>query len=115
MMYSENFLDRVLFQPLESGADHLKIVTGYATHTMASWHLTEVAEHYHTPISITLLIGMCRYDGLSIDVHQGFHMMMREKSLPGNCHLTCQYVYEGPPVHSKLYIWENTAFRLQHS
>ena len=41
-MYHTDFRDLVLFNPIRDGAEQLKIISGYATHTMASWHSTEI-------------------------------------------------------------------------
>ena len=113
MLYSAGFRDHVLLEPIQQGADSLKIVSGYATHTMASWHIKEIANQFRKPISISLICGMCKYDGISIDVHTGFQDIIKGNGKPmgeGNnlvqSDLTCQYVYEGLPVHSKIYVWE---------
>ena len=106
MLYHNDFRDTVLLEPLKNGADSLKIVSGYATHTMASWHITEIASRGFMPIGITLIVGMCPFDGLSIDVHDGFQNIVERNGTDNLSELTCQYVIEGAPVHSKLYIWE---------
>lgn len=106
MLYSSDFRDTVLLEPLENGADSLKIISGYATHTMVSWHITEIAARGFTPIGITLIVGMCPFDGLSVDVHNGFQSIVARNETDDLSHFTCQYVIEGAPVHSKLYIWE---------
>jgi len=103
MIYQNDFLDRVLFDPIEQGADKLKIVSGYASPSMASWHITEIAERNKPAIEIALIIGMCKADGLSIGVHEGFKAVMNNRD---NSVFNCQYVIEGMPVHSKLYVWE---------
>ena len=109
-MLTSNFRDAVLLDPISSGADHLKIVSGYAAHTMASWHMGEIHDrfgrHIEAPIDITLLVGMCGYDGLSLPVHDGFQQLMNESSKSDEVRFTAQYVYRGVPVHSKLYLWE---------
>lgn len=108
-MLTSDFRNAVLLDPISQGADRLKIVSGYATHTMASWHMEEICDRFadlHTPIEITLLVGMCGYDGLSIPVHSGFQRLMNESAGSNQVRFTAQYVYCGPPVHSKLYLWE---------
>lgn len=108
-MLTSDFRNAVLLDPINQGANHLKIVTGYATHTMASWHMEEICDRFanlHTPIEITLLVGMCGYDGLSIPVHSGFQRLMNESAGSSQVRFTAQYVYCGSPVHSKLYLWE---------
>lgn len=105
-LYSDNFRDRVLLAPIRDGADNLKIVSGYATHTMASWHITEIASQALRPIDITLVVGMCVFDGLSTAVHEGFKNIISRNNTGGQSNLLCQYVYKGTPIHSKLYLWE---------
>lgn len=105
-MYSDNFIDRILFQPIRDGADKLKIVSGYATPTMASRHIKEIAESNLTPIEITLIVGMCGYDGLTVSAHEGFKNIVARNNTPRQSNLMCQYVINGAPVHSKLYLWE---------
>jgi len=107
-LYSNDFRNFVLFDPIKEGAEHLKIVSGYATHTMASWHIKEVAEPKRklNPIKITLCVGMCSFDGVSLAVHEGFKDIMSKNNMSHQSSFTCQYVIEGAPVHSKLYLWE---------
>lgn len=105
-MLSSDFTNTVLFEPIRRGADRLNIVSGYATPTMASWHIKEIQTLSLPPIEIYLIVGMCPYDGLSIDVHNGFKELVESSNSSARLSkLTCQYVYQGPPVHSKLYLW----------
>jgi hypothetical protein len=104
-MISQNIAVPVLFAPPSRGADSLRILSGYATPNMASWYIKSLQERNSNPISISLLIGMPPYDGLSISVHEGF------KSLHGHSYpnavtsFSCSYIGENPPVHANLYIW----------
>ena len=93
-MYYENLKNKVLLHPVSEGAEHLKIITGYAAHTMASWHLSEIETMYKKGIKITLIVGMCRFDGISISVHEGFKNLMKE-TLPCNSQFCCQYIFRG--------------------
>ena len=36
-MFDTELLERIFWEPLSSGADHLLIISGYATPNMASW------------------------------------------------------------------------------
>lgn len=105
-LYTNDFRDLVLIEPIRQGADKLKIISAYATHTMASWHITEIASQELPPIEITLVVGMCVFDGISTSVHEGFKGIMEQNNAAGQSHLQCQYVYRGSPVHSTLYLWE---------
>jgi NgoFVII restriction endonuclease. len=114
MIYHNNikfrdfYYNEILFKPIEEGANKLKIISGYASPAMASWHITEIAEQEKPPIEISLIVGMCSNDGLSIITHEGFKNLMNNSRIITNnkSSFTCQYVVEGAPVHSKLYIWE---------
>lgn len=108
MLYTKDFRNRILIDPIRNGADTLKIISGYATHTMASWHITEIAAQFQHPIDITLVVGMCAYDGISTSVHEGFKNIVARNNTPKQSNLTCKYVFEGAPVHTKLYLWEKS-------
>jgi len=102
------FRDMVLIDPIRQGADNLKIISGYATNTMASWHIKKISESIeraHT-ITIKLIIGMCGFDGVSHSVHEGFKSIVARNNTPFQSNFYCQYIVEGSPVHSKLYLWE---------
>jgi len=109
-MYGSDFRNLVLFDPIKQGADNLKIVSGYATHTMASWHITEIEAQGFDPISITLIVGMCKFDGISVSAHNGFNSLVSGNRSVRQSKLKCQYVVDGTPVHSKLYLWEKNGF-----
>ena len=113
MLYSAGFRDHILLEPIRQGADSLKIVSGYATHTMASWHIKEIAEKGHRPINITLIVGMCSFDGITKAVHEGFKSIVARNGTASQSNLICQYVVDGSPVHSKLYIWERKGVPIQ--
>jgi len=105
-MYDTDFRDLVLINPIGQGAESLKIVSGYATHTMASWHIKEISSKKLSPINVTLIVGMCCFDGISKAVHDGFNSLVQRNGTPHRSNFICQYVVKGAPVHSKLYIWE---------
>jgi len=71
---------------------------------MASWHIKEIAEL--NPIKITLIVGMCGFDGISKSVHEGFKNIASRRNGLEQTDFSCQYVVKGMPVHSKLYLWE---------
>jgi hypothetical protein len=105
-MYHRDFRDLVLLAPIRQGAECLKIISGYATHTMASWHIKKIEEENLHPIDIKLIVGMCPFDGISQSVHNGFNSLVSRNGTPNQSNLICLYVVEGVPVHSKLYLWE---------
>ena len=101
MIYSDLYT-QTLIKPCADGANHLKIVSGYATSAMAFHHLEDLREkglYAH----ISLLLGMCPSDGLSVSNHRGFQNILNSDVYKN--HFSCSYIYKAPPVHSKLYAW----------
>ena len=78
MEYSD-LARRVLFAPLQSGADRLCILSGYATPNMASWFMKNLKEFKSRPIDLSLIVGMVPFDGLSISIHEGFKELQKER------------------------------------
>ncbi|MCL2519089.1 MAG: NgoFVII family restriction endonuclease [Oscillospiraceae bacterium] len=103
-MIFSNLYNDALIQPGREGANHLKIISGYASAAMAFHHLEELNQK-GINISISLLVGMCPSDGLSFSNHRGFQNII--SSAYSKC-FSCSYVYSKPSVHAKLYIWYKT-------
>lgn len=102
-MLSKNLFEEVLVQPVESGANKLYVVSGYATAAMAFRHLEALkAKNYR--VEIELIVGMSPIDGLSQTNHKGFQELT-QSSYTGS--FSCSYLTEMPPVHSKIYAWFN--------
>ena len=98
--------NKVLLQPALEGADELKIISAYASPSMAAYHINKLKESNAIPIKIKLIIGMCPYDGLSLGVHMGFKELQKKyEPLPEYSDISCQYNYKMPPIHSKVFIW----------
>mgnify|MGYP000851847090 FL=1 len=104
-MFNIPLINQTLIEPISRGAEELLIVSGYATPTMASWHMTKIKELSMPLIGIKLIVGMTNYDGLTKDVHEGFKQLVYAQSNTALSKFQCQYICQGPPVHSKLYIW----------
>lgn len=100
-MISEELFDKILLEPALQGAEKLCIVSGFASAAMVSRHF-EILNHYKKPINIELIVGMCPYEGISLSNHLGFLQMVEDRFKK---RFVCSYVFNGPPVHSKLYIW----------
>lgn len=100
-MIHQDFYDQVLLQPCREGADDLKIISGYATSAMAFHHLEEIKKN-NFDLNISLLVGMCPTDGISLSNHKGFQNIMDSGH---SDHFSCSYIFNIPSVHSKIYIW----------
>jgi len=101
-MFHAELYKKVLINPISSGSNKLYIVSGYATAAMAFRHLSELRD-ITSDISIDLIVGMAPTDGVSYSNHEAFKKLVNEDF---NGILNCSYVCRKPPVHSKLYIWE---------
>lgn len=102
MLYEKDLASKILTGPAYiNSADELRIVVGHASPMMASWHINQLKELKLKHVKVKLVIGMCATEGLSIRAHNDF------KSLVTNSDdmFQCQYVYQGQPVHSKIYSW----------
>jgi hypothetical protein len=103
MIYTDLY-NEVLIKPCQEGADSLKIVSGYATSAMVSDHLSDLYEK-ELNAHISLLVGMCPSDGLSLSNHNGFQSIVNSQVNDFKNRFSCSYIYKAPPIHGKLYIW----------
>jgi hypothetical protein len=101
-MIYENLYYETLIRPCTEGANRLKIISGYATSAMAFHHLEELRLS-KLDVKVSLLVGMCPTDGLSISNHRGFQSIVNSTEYKSK--FSCSYIYKLPSVHSKLYIW----------
>ncbi len=104
-MYYDELKNKVFFEPLGQDVNQLYIISGYATPNMASWLIKNIKRSTEKSIDIHLIVGMVPYDGLSVPIHNGFVELMTKELPAGVNSFTCSYVFEGSPVHSKVYIW----------
>lgn len=102
-MYSTSELyEKILIHPATEGADVLRIVSGFASHAMASHHIEQIIQRNIRVKKIELLIGMTPLEGVSDVAHRGFVELCRGI---GDVQFDCSYVTGSPPVHSKAYCW----------
>ena len=108
---NEELIQRVLLNPIRKGADKLIIISGYVSHNMASWHMKRINEELLPPIEISLVAGMYPTNGVNVELHEGLKELVKFNDEHYSS-FECKYVYQGSPVHSKLYLWmkDNTPF-----
>lgn len=99
---SHELREKILLEPVSTGADKLRIITGYSAHTMASWHIMEIAKRFDRAVNIELTVGMCARDMLFRPVYEGFKALTQDSRYK----FTCKYITEGEPVSTNLYLWE---------
>lgn len=100
-MFSDDLFKNILLEPASQGADHLHVVSGYATAAMVFHHINYLKEN-DLNINVDLVVGMCPNDGLSLSNHEGFKKLV-EDDFAGV--FECSYVIRPPAVHSKVYVW----------
>lgn len=90
----------------------MHVISGYASPTMASWHMKQINHLSLPPVQIALTVGMCPFDGLKVSFHEGFKELVSFNQTAYSA-LSCNYVCQGPAVHSKIYVWmkEDRPFR----
>ncbi|MDQ1085630.1 restriction endonuclease PLD domain-containing protein [Siphonobacter sp. SORGH_AS_1065] len=98
----ENLFERALIDPIRAGANQLYIVSGYATATMVTRHLEYTRSSLRKDIAIKLIVGMCPKDGIQKSQHLGFQKL---ESGAFNNDFECNYIFNRPAVHSKVYAW----------
>jgi hypothetical protein len=103
MIYTDLY-NEVLIKPCTEGADSLIIISGFASATMAYSHLKDLSER-KLNAKISLLVGMCPTDGISLSNHQGFQSIANSHAKGYKGRFICSYIYKPRAVHSKLYIW----------
>ena len=104
-MAVSNLAEMLLFGPLTLDVNRLLILTGYATPNMASWYIKNITGMTDNSISLSILVGMVPSNGLSVAVHEGFKALISQP-LPKEINsFQCGYIFEKPPINSKLYIW----------
>ena len=100
-MFSNDLFNNILLNPISHGADHLYVISGYATAAMVFHHINYVRKQ-DSDIQVDLIVGMCPNDGLSVSNHQGFKKLVKDDFFRK---FECSYIMNRPAVHSKVYIW----------
>lgn len=98
-MICEKLIDKILVDPAQK-ADELFIVSGYASPSIAYYHLDLIPKK----VNINLIIGMCPTDGIEKGSHDSFKRLVAESS---GGRFKCRYLIKPPSVHTKNYTWVN--------
>lgn len=101
-----DLFDYALINPMKSdrSLDRLCIVSGYATHAMASRHLI-ASNGMKKPLSVDLVYGMAGVDGVRKEDHIGFLSLEKKSEFDFAGSFLCSYVNRPGSIHSKLYVW----------
>ena len=105
-VFDRELFDFALMKPLLSSRnpDALRIVSGYATHAMASRHLLAVTAKKKS-LAVDLIYGMAGADGVRKADHLGFISLEGHKEFDYAGTFSCSYVKKPKSVHSKVYVW----------
>ena len=103
---SENLFDYALLNPAvgPDNSDELKIVTGYASHALASGHIS-ILKSRNKVVNIDLIFGMAGVDRVDPVDHEGFISLHRHKEFSYAGEFNCRYVPRPTSIHSKVYVW----------
>ena len=100
-MLTSDLEDHVLTNPVqERGCDKLLVISGYASANHTLKHFERVKNRN---ISVDLVIGMAKNDGIGLDQHLMFVSLCKNGAY--GCTLECSYIFKRSPVHAKIYIW----------
>ena len=101
-----DLFDYALIKPLRHTVkpDSLKIVSGYASHALASGHISVLKDRTEK-LDIDLVVGMTSTDGVKLLDHKGFISLHEKREFEYDGSFVCRYVKKKPAVHSKVYVW----------
>ena len=100
LILKRRLFDEVLLEPAKD-FEKLCIVSGFASPSMVTHHLSAVKEKYKPDgISINLIVGMVYAERISKTHHLNFKKLAEEQE-----GFKCSYNIKEPAIHSKIYIW----------
>ncbi len=99
-MFSEHLYRDVLLAPAMAGANELKIVSGYASASMAHRHLND-EEILNRGVKVQLVYGMAKADGVSLIDNSMFRQLQQ------GGRFQCNYRIDRPAIHAKVYVWSS--------
>lgn len=101
-MLTRNLFDEVLLNPAIAGANHLHVISGYATPSIVYKQLREAKRKRIHGLKIDLIVGMASSDGVPRANHEQFRKLVEHES---RGQFECRYLTSRPPVHAKVYVW----------
>ena len=89
------------------GANHLCILSAYATPSMASWLLKSYEEQGITDITVDLIIESVMDNGIDDASHNSFRDLHKHALAEYASRFSCSYMHEEPSSKNNLFIWLN--------
>lgn len=105
--YSESAVQKMLFAPIQEGADKLCIITAHATPSMASWLMKSYEERGASNVSVEMIIGDTLDGGIDSITHEAYKILQGNRSSGNNGRFTCYYLHLPPGINKNYYIWLN--------
>jgi len=105
-LFDSDLFNYALIKPSQvvASPDSLCIVSGYASHALASGHILNL-KALHKGIKINVVYGMAGVDGVNKIDHQGFVSLHNKVEYPYDGSFDCHYVKKPKSVHAKVYVW----------
>lgn len=103
--YSESIVEKILFEPINTGADRLCILSANATPSMASWLMTTYAERNMGNVAIELIMESAADNGIDSVSHEGFKELQKSSLSNARGGFTCSYLYQPPAEKKNYFIW----------
>ena len=106
ILRSSDLFNYALIDPLFSpkSPECLKIVSGYASASMAAGHLIEATSR-QKHLNVDLVYGMAGAEGVNVISHKGFVSLEKKSEFQYLGSFCCSYVKKPLAVHSKVYVW----------
>ena len=103
--YSEGIAKKILFDPIDKGANRLCILSSHATPSMASWLMTTYEEQGIENVSIELIIESTVDDGIDTILHEGFKELHGNRRSGTKDNFSCSYLHQQPTSKKNAFIW----------
>ncbi len=108
--YSESAVQRMLFAPIQEGADKLCIMTAHATPSMASWLMKSYEERGASNVSVEMIVGDTLNGGIDSVSHEAYKILQGNRSSGNYGKFTCSYLHLPPEIDKNYYIWLNADY-----
>lgn len=118
---TKNFDEPILYAPARTDnrvpCNSLKIITAFTDCERISTHMIKLSEgmknhRFIDNLNVNIVLGMTK-SSLSVKKHEDICRLIgylkKSKGMPS---ISCKYIYQGPEVHSKLYIWYSSADKI---
>ena len=100
-----NIVREILFDPVYSGSEKLRILSAHAYPSMASWLLKTYEERKIEGVSIELIITSTPEESITRMNHEGFTALHKAYRSEMPNAFSCSYMHQPGGIGENLYIW----------